>query len=76
MTSMNISLPDALRDYVDAQVGERYGSASEYIRELIRHDQDIAGLRAKVLAGGASPVAGPLDGLLDELLGELAVSPS
>ena len=41
MTSMNISLPDPLRDWVEGQVkGGRYGNASEYVRELIRRDQE------------------------------------
>ncbi|HMT44044.1 MAG TPA: type II toxin-antitoxin system ParD family antitoxin [Chakrabartia sp.] len=40
MSSMNISLPDALKAYVDSQVAEgRYASASEYIRDLIRADE-------------------------------------
>ncbi len=40
MTTMNVSLPDTLKRYVD-QCVERggYGSSSEYIRELIRQDQ-------------------------------------
>lgn len=37
MTSMNISIPDSLREFVEAQVRELgYNSASEYVRELIR----------------------------------------
>ena len=40
MSSMNISLPDGLKAYVDSQVAEgRYASASEYIRDLIRADE-------------------------------------
>lgn len=40
MTSMNISLPEPLRAFVDDQVsGGSYGTASEYLRELIRQDQ-------------------------------------
>jgi putative addiction module antidote protein, CC2985 family len=40
MQTMNISLPDGLKDFVEAQVGSgRYSSASEYIRELIREDE-------------------------------------
>jgi antitoxin ParD1/3/4 len=40
MTSLNISLPEVLREFVDEQVKSRgYGTASEYIRELIRQDQ-------------------------------------
>ena len=40
MTTMNISLPDPLKDFVDAQVNSgRYASVSEYVRELVRADQ-------------------------------------
>ena len=40
MTSMNISLPEPLRDFVDAQVQTGgYGTASEYFRELLREAQ-------------------------------------
>jgi antitoxin ParD1/3/4 len=39
-TSLNISLPKALKDYVEIQLKERgYSTASEYLRELIRDDQ-------------------------------------
>ena len=41
MPSLNISLPAPLREWIEAQVnGGRYGNASEYIRELIRRDQE------------------------------------
>jgi antitoxin ParD1/3/4 len=40
MQTMNISLPDQLKDFVDEQVGSgRYSSVSEYVRELIRDDE-------------------------------------
>lgn len=40
MQTMNISLPEQLKDFVDAQIVEGgYSSVSEYIRELIRADQ-------------------------------------
>lgn len=40
MTSMNISLPDAMKAFVDTQVnGGGYSSASEYVRELVRAEQ-------------------------------------
>lgn len=40
MESMNISLPDPLKQFVDAQIASgRYSSASEYMRELIRLDE-------------------------------------
>ncbi len=40
MQTMNISLPDPLKEFVDNQVASgRYGSVSEYVRELIRDDE-------------------------------------
>lgn len=40
MQSINISLPDPLKKFVDGQIAEgRYRSVSEYVRELIRADE-------------------------------------
>ena len=40
MESMNISLPESLKQFVDGQVASgRYSSVSEHIRELIREDE-------------------------------------
>ena len=40
MQTMNISLPETLKDFVDRQIAAgRYSSASEYVRELIRNDE-------------------------------------
>lgn len=40
MSTMNISLPEALREYVEQQVAEGgYSSVSEYMRELVRLDK-------------------------------------
>ncbi len=40
MKSMNISLPESMRTYVEEQVASGgYGSASEYFRELVRLDK-------------------------------------
>ena len=40
MTTMNISLPENLKGFVDSQVQMGgYSTSSEYIRELIREDQ-------------------------------------
>ena len=63
MSTMNISLPDALKSFVDEQVSQRgYGSSSEYVRELIRKDQDRLQLRGLLLAGAGSRPAAPVDG--------------
>jgi antitoxin ParD1/3/4 len=52
---MNISLPDSLKTFVDQQVEQRrYGTSSEYVRELIRKDQDRQQLRDLLLAGASS----------------------
>ena len=62
MSTMNISLPEALKAFVDGQVGARgYSTASEYIRELIRKDQDRQHLRGLLLEGAASPSAASAD---------------
>ena len=59
---MNISLPDSLRTFVDEQVTSRgFGTSSEYVRELIRKDQDRLHLRGLLLAGAASTPAAPAD---------------
>lgn len=58
MSTMNVSLPTAMKDYVDARViGAEYGSASEYVRELIRRDQTRHQVRELLLAGAASPLS-------------------
>ena len=41
MATMNVSLPDAMKDWVEVQAQSgRYGNASDYVRDLIRHDQE------------------------------------
>ncbi|NKC14380.1 MAG: type II toxin-antitoxin system ParD family antitoxin [Gammaproteobacteria bacterium] len=62
MSTMNISLPDALKSFVDEQVSQRgYGTSSEYVRELIRRDRDRQQLRSLLMAGAASAPAAPAD---------------
>ena len=63
MSTMNISLPEALKGFVDEQVASRgYGTSSEYVRELIRKDQDRQNLRSLLLDGAGSGFAGQADG--------------
>jgi len=63
MSTMNISLPDSLKSFVDEQVSERgYGTSSEYVRELIRKDQQRTRLRGLLLEGAASQPIGSADG--------------
>lgn len=59
MSTMNVSLPNELKSYVDEQVGDGgYGSTSEYVRDLIRRDKDRQHLR-RVLLDGAASSPGP-----------------
>ena len=73
MTTMNISLPEALKTFVDEQVSQRgFGTSSEYVRELIRKDQDGMQLRGLLLAGAETEPAQPatqayFDGLRDRI---------
>ena len=62
MNTMNISLPHTLRSFVDEQVASRgYGTASEYVRELLRRDRDRQRLRGLLLDGAASASTAPVD---------------
>ncbi len=57
---MKISLPDALKSFVDEQVARSgFGTSSEYARELICKDQDRLHLRGLLLAGASSKAAAP-----------------
>ena len=64
MASMNISLPAPLREWIESQIkGGRYGNASEYVRELIRRDQERQAqqrLEQMLLEGVKSGEASPL----------------
>ncbi len=62
MTTMNVSLPEDLKTYVDSQVrAGNYGSTSEYVRELIRRDHDRLELRTALLDGARSPITTDVD---------------
>jgi antitoxin ParD1/3/4 len=59
MAQMNVSIPDALKSWAEHRVAEgRYSSTSDYVRDLIRRDQEradaVAELQAAVDAGRAS----------------------
>lgn len=58
MTSLNISLPDALKQYVERQVASGdWGTPSEYVRELIRQDKErrLGLLEQELLAAAKGP---------------------
>ncbi len=57
-SSMNLSLTDELRDFVDSRTGNAgvYATASEYLRDLIRHDMETQSIVTHV-AGGLDDLA-------------------
>ncbi|TKD13838.1 type II toxin-antitoxin system ParD family antitoxin [Rhodobacter capsulatus] len=66
MATMNVSLPDPMKAWVEAQTQDgRYSNASDYVRDLIRRDQDrqqaIADLQQIVDEGLASGPGACLD---------------
>ena len=63
MATMNVSLPDPMKEWVEAQAKTgRYSNASDYVRDLIRRDQvksdKIAAMQRFVDEGLASGVGG------------------
>ena len=61
MPQLNISLPDVLKAWTEARVADgRFSSPSDYVRDLIRRDQDAAAelrwLQGELDKGLASPV--------------------
>ncbi|WP_095589609.1 type II toxin-antitoxin system ParD family antitoxin [Actibacterium ureilyticum] len=66
MATMNVSLPEQMKTWVEAQTKDgRYSNTSDYVRDLIRRDQDrrtaIAEIQAMVDEGLASGTASPFD---------------
>ena len=66
MATMNISLPDQMKDWVEMQTENgQYANASDYVRDLIRHDREkrekIMALQEKIDEGLASGPAQAFD---------------
>ncbi|WP_062315736.1 type II toxin-antitoxin system ParD family antitoxin [Demequina maris] len=73
MATMNVSLPDSLKDFVESQVAHGgYGTSSEFVRELIRREQDRLRLRTAVLDGMTSGDGSVLDSAYFEALRDRA----
>jgi antitoxin ParD1/3/4 len=69
MSTMNISLPEPLKRFVDSQVESgSYGTSSEYVRMLIRREQEREALRQLILDGiNSGPTKAVDDAYFDEL---------
>ena len=73
MPQMNISVPDGLKQWAESRVAEgRYSSASDYVRDLMRRDQEAAEahlrLQAAIDVGLQSPET---DATIDSIIAEL-----
>ena len=72
MATMNVSLPDQMKEWVEEQVASgRYGNASDYVRDLIRRDQERLEKRAefeRLVQEGRDSGISPLT--LDEIFAE------
>lgn len=77
MSQLNVSMPPTLRQWIDARVAEgRYSSASDYVRDLVRRDQEASlaeteWLRAALAEGLASGVLAEAPGsILEAIIAE------
>lgn len=70
MAQMNISLPDKLKAWADSRVGEgRYSSASDYVRDLMRRDQEAAEARTRLQAAiDAGRASAPSERGLEDII--------
>lgn len=60
MATLNISMPDEMRAYIEARVSTgEYQSASDYLRDLIRHDREET--ERLLIEGMESGTTRPLD---------------
>jgi len=74
MAQMNVSIPQALKGWAESRVAEgRYSSTSDYIRDLVRRDQEAEEAKRRLQTaldeGFASPESATyVDALFDELI--------
>ncbi len=62
MTTMNISLTDELKAFVDEQIATGdFTTSSEFIRSLIRREKDVHKLRKTLMDGANSGIAETVD---------------
>ena len=73
MATMNISLPDEMKAWIEHQTrNSRYSNTSDYVRDLVRRDQErqtaITEIQTEIDAARESGPAEPID--LDAYLNE------
>ena len=81
MATMNVSLPDAMKAWVEEQVQTgRYGNSSDYVRDLVRRDQERVAKKAEFerlvqegIDSGISPLT--MDEIRDRARAGLGLKP-
>jgi antitoxin ParD1/3/4 len=73
MAQMNVSIPDGLKSWAEARVAEgRYASTSDYVRDLVRRDQEAEQARRRLQAeidiGRASPTTPFGEGMIEDII--------
>jgi antitoxin ParD1/3/4 len=70
MAQMNISIPDQLKGWVESRVAEgRYSSTSDYVRDLVRRDQEAEEARRRLKAAIEEGLAsGVTDTTIDDII--------
>ena len=70
MAQMNVSIPDAIKGWAEKRVAQgRYSSTSDYVRDLVRRDQEADEARERLQAaidqGRAAP---PSDATIETII--------
>ncbi|MBI3775941.1 MAG: type II toxin-antitoxin system ParD family antitoxin [Gammaproteobacteria bacterium] len=69
MATMNVSLPDPMKDWVEDQVKTgHFSNASDYVRDLIRRDQEYQEQREALIK---ALVAGEKSGVSERTIKEI-----
>ena len=78
MASMNVSLPDPMRDWVQRRIDSgQYASVSDYVRDLIRRDQEqarqlsVEDIRRSIAEARAGGKTSPADAVFDRIEAKL-----
>lgn len=69
MATMNVSLPDPMKEWVEHQVESgHYSNASDYVRDLIRRDQEYRDKREILIK---ALIAGENSGVSERTIGNI-----
>lgn len=70
MAQMNVSIPEGLKAWAEARVSEgRYASTSDYVRDLVRRDQENEEARRRLQAAiDAGRASGTSDRTIDDII--------